>query len=141
MAGAFEFAFSLASNDITPAIRDYPVAASQSLREGDPVKLVSGQVVKGGDGFGRCLGVMAHDSINATANTRVRVRMALSFQIWRAKSTADASALANNGTRTYDLNASLQVNTADTTGGCIQIVGISGPTNTDVYVAFTTTEF
>ena len=141
MAGAFEFAFALASNDITPATRDYPVAASQSLREGDPVKLVSGQVTKGGDGFGRALGVMAQDSINAAANTRVRVRIALTFQVWRAKSTADASALINNGTRTYDLNSSLLVNTADTTGGCIQIVGLVGSSNTDVYVAFTSTEF
>lgn len=140
MPGAFEFASALASNDITPALRDYPVAASQSLREGDAVRLVSGQVTKGGDGFGRALGVMAQDSINAAAGTRVRVRIGLTFQIWRAKASADASALVNNGTRTYDLNASQQVNIADTTGGCIQIVGI-GPTNTDVYVAFTSTEF
>jgi hypothetical protein len=139
MAGAFEFAQSYNGENSVPALAEFPVAASQSLKAGDPVKLTSGQVVKGGDGFGRALGVMAQDAASLAAGTKVLVYVAQTNQVWKATATADATSHVL-AARTYDLNASVQVNVADTTGGCMQIVRL-GAAVTDVYVAFTATEF
>ena len=139
MAGAFEFAQSYNGENSVPALAQFPVAASQSLKVGDPVKLNSKQVTKGGDGFGRALGVMAQDAASLPSDTMVWVYVAQPNQVWKATASADASSHVLNG-RTYDLNSSLQVNVADTTGGCMQIVRL-GAAVTDVYVAFTATEF
>jgi hypothetical protein len=142
MAGAFEFAQSMSGENGVPAIAEFPVAASQSLKAGDPVKLNGagpGQLVKGGDGFGRALGVMAQDAASLAAGTKVLVYVARPNQVWKATASADATNMVMAG-RSYDLNASLQVNVADTTGGCMQIVRL-GAAVTEVYVAFTATEF
>lgn len=139
MAGAYEFAQSLNGENSVPAIAEFPVAATQTLKVGDPVKLSSGQVVKGGDGFGRALGVMAQDAASLTAGTKVKVYVAQTNQVWKATASADATSHVLVA-RTYDLNASVAVNVADTTGGCIQIVRLGGSV-TEVYVAFTATEF
>ncbi|HEX2907416.1 MAG TPA: hypothetical protein VHO69_11180 [Phototrophicaceae bacterium] len=136
---AFMFVSSLGGGNLVPAIHKFPVATGQTLKAGDPVKLSSGQVVKGGDGFGRCLGVMAQDAIGLTAGTKVEVYIVRPDQLWRCVASADATSHVLIA-RTYDLNASLQVNVADTTGGCLQIVQL-GDSVTDIYAAFTATEF
>jgi hypothetical protein len=135
---AFDFARGYIANEV-PTVVSVPVAASQSLKVGDPVILSSRQVTKAsGGGIGRVFGVMAQDSASQAAGTLVKVYLALPGQVWRAKATADATNHVWNG-RTYDINSSLLVDVGDTTGGCIQIVGL-GPTVTDVFVVFTAVE-
>lgn len=133
---AFEFAYDMRPGNLTPIKHKLPVAATQTLVAGDAVVMSSGRVVKGGDGAGRVVGVMAQDSDGAAAGTLVDVWIVAPSQVWRGVASADASALVRDGERAYDLNASNEVNIADTTGGSLQIVGI-GDSNTEVLVQFT----
>ncbi len=133
MPGAFEFAYDLNGPGIVPVVMSLPVAGSQTLKAGDPVVLSSKQVAKAGNGTGSLLGVMAQDSTNATANTAVRVYISKPGQVWLATATGDATSNVLDGTATYDLNSSVQINLSDTTGGCFKILGL-GKTNTKVYV-------
>lgn len=138
MPGSWEFVYDASGRNSVPGKGFFPVAASQTLKVGDVVNLSSGRVAKAGDGTGRIVGVMTQDSTNATAGTLVEVAIAQPYFVYKGKSSADASALVLNGTRTYDLNASQQLNTADTTGGSLAIVGLQpGGGNTDVQVVFT----
>jgi hypothetical protein len=138
MAGAFEFAYNLDGSNASPIIKKFPIAASQTLKIGDPVVIASNQVTKGGNGFGRCLGVMAEAVTTPAANTMVAVYVAQPGQVWRAKASADATTYVL-GSRAFDLDSNLKVNVADTTGGCMEIVEL-GATNTDVNVIFAATE-
>lgn len=136
----FEFAYNLDGKNSTPAIISLPVADNQTLKAGDPVALSSGRIVKGADGFGRAVGVMAEDiTTGASAGgPKAKVMIATPSQVWKAKSASDATSVVL-GARTVDLNSSQQVNPVDTTGGCIQVIQL-GDTNTDVFVHFTATE-
>lgn len=138
MASA-EFAYSTIGNNDVPVVMKFPVAASQTLKVGDVVILSSGQVTKAGNGTGRVLGVMAQDSTSATANTLVSVYVSRPGLVWKMTASADATSHILTSTRTYDLNASQQVNVADTTGGSLWPVAL-GSSNTTVYVVFTTHE-
>lgn len=139
MAGAWEFAYDVSGGNLPPAIDSFPVAAAQTLKVGDMVQLSGQQVIKGNNGFGRCLGVMAQDAASLTAGTKVRVYVSRPGQVWKGKASADASTHVLNGTRTYDLNASQQFNVADTTGGSLAAIKL-GDTVTDVYVIATAHE-
>lgn len=136
--GNFTFAYDLGGGNQVPVAKKFPVAASQTLKKGDAVILSSGQLAKAGDGTGRVLGVMAQDSDGAAAGTEVLVYVAQPNFVWKATASADATnhVLAS---RAYDLNASQQVNVADTTGGCIQIVEL-GDSTTDIRIQFTACE-
>jgi len=67
-----------------------------------------------------------------------RVYVSQPGQVWRATASADATSFVL-GARTHDLGTGQVVATGDTTGGCIEIVGL-GKTVTDVYVVFTAHE-
>jgi len=138
MSGKFEFAYSLSNPGEVPAIEMLPVATSQTLKAGDPVAVSGGQVVIGGNGFGRMLGVMAQDATSLSANTLVAVQVDQPGFVWRATATADASGHIMDA-RTYDLDSSQHVNISDTTGGCFEIVKV-GSSNTQVYVVATAHE-
>lgn len=137
--GHFEFAYSLNGGDFPPAVHDFPVAATQTLKAGDLVVLASGQVTKASASVSAPLGVMAHDSNGATAGTAVRVYPILPGQVWRGKASASAAAVIL-GARTYDITAGQAVDVADSANGSILIVKL-GATNTDVYVTFTRSAF
>lgn len=139
MAGKAEFAYSINAGNDVPVVQKFPVAATQTLVTGDVVVLSSGQVTKAGNGTGRVLGVMAQDSSSAAANTLVSVYVSRPGLVWKMTASADATSHILTSTRTYDLNASQQVNVADTTGGSLWPVAL-GSANTTVYVVFTTHE-
>jgi predicted RecA/RadA family phage recombinase len=137
---AFEFAQSYSGENSVPAIAEFPVATTQTLKVGDPVMLGSGKVTAGAAGtFGRALGVMAQDATSLTAGTLVKVYVAKTDQVWKATASANATSHVL-AARSYDLTTGGVVDVADTTGGCIQIVRL-GASTTEVYVAFAATEF
>jgi hypothetical protein len=125
------------STNKPPRIEQLPVAASQDISKGDVLVLSSGNVALAGDGTGEVVGVAAEDSSNAAAGTLVEVYIAQPSQVWEVAASADASSAVRDGTATYDLNASQQVNVADTTGGSLQIVGVDDGDNTVAHVQFT----
>ncbi len=133
--GSFEYAYTLAGGDGVPAVHDFPVAASQTLKTGDLVELSSGQVIKSIGSAATPLGVMAQDSAGADAATLVRVYPILPGQVWRAVASAAASS-AVLGSRKYDITSEQKVDLADTTNGSILIVKI-GRASAEVYVTFT----
>ncbi len=133
--GSFEYAYTLAGGDGVPAVHDFPVAASQTLKAGDLVELSSGHVIKSTGSAASPLGVMAQDSAGADSGARVRVYPILPGQVWRAAASADASN-AVLGSRKYDITSAQQVDVADSTNGSILIVKI-GRALTEVYVTFT----
>jgi hypothetical protein len=133
--GNFDFAYSLAGGDDVPALHDFPVAASQTLKVGDLVELSSGQVIKSTGSTALPLGVMAQDSAGATAGTLVRVSPILPGQVWRAVASAAATS-AVLGARRYDITAAQRVDVADSANGSMLIVK-TGKTSSDVYVTFT----
>ncbi len=135
----FEYAYSLASVDVIPAVHDFPVAASQTLKVGDLVELSSGQVIKSTGSAANPLGVMAEDSDDASAGTRVRVYPVLPGQVWRATASASAAS-AVLGSRKYDITSAQLIDVADSTNGSILIVKL-GASNTRVYVTFTRSAF
>lgn len=134
----FVFRQNMNGTNATPAKVKLPVAASQTLVMGDAVVLSSGQLVKASTSFGRCAGIMAEDSTNATAGTLLEVFVTTPSQVWEATASADATNYVLQS-RTYDLNSSQVVNVADTTGGSIQILKL-GSSTTKVYIQFTANE-
>lgn len=138
MAGKFEFAYSLDGHNRPPTIISAPVAASQTLLNGDLVVISSGQVVKASASVALPFGVMAEDRSGAAANTLVRVFPIVPHtQVWKAKASASAAS-AVLGAIVYDITAAQLVDIADAVNGSIAILAL-GQTNTDVYVAFTKT--
>lgn len=133
--GNFEYAYTLTGGDGVPAVHDFPVAASQTLKVGDLVELSSGQVIKSTGSAASPLGVMAQDSAGANAGTLVRVAPIVPGQVWRAGASADASS-AMLGSRKYDITSAQKVDLSDSTGGSILIVKV-GRASSDVYVTFT----
>lgn len=131
----FEYAYSLTGTDGVPALHDFPVAASQTLKVGDLVELSSGAVIKSSASAATPLGVMAQDSTTATAGTLVRVYPIVPGQVWRAVASASAAS-AVLGSRKYDITSGQAVDVADSTGGALLILKL-GRRNTDVYVTFT----
>lgn len=138
MPGAV-YKYDLGGANSVPVVAQFPIAASQTLKVGDVVVLTSGQVAKGGNGTGRVLGVMAQDSTSASAGTLVNVYVARPNFVWLMVASADATSHVL-AARTYDLTSAQLVNVADTTGGCLLIQKL-GSSVTQVYVAFTATEF
>lgn len=138
MAEAFKFLYNLNGTNMSPETVMVPVAATQTLVVGDAVVLSSGKAAKGGGAFGRCLGVMAQDSTTQAAGTLVKIYVTTPSQVWRAVAASSATS-GVLGSRTYDLNSSLQVDPADTTGGSIQILKTDASA-TDVHILFTANE-
>ena len=138
--GKAEFYSNLDGNNAVPAVRYFPVAASQTLLVGDVVVISSNKVTKAGAATGRVLGVMAQDSASASAGTLVAVYVARPTQLWRMTATADATSYVL-GSRTFDLNSSQLVDVADTTGGSIYIESLVPGSTTSILVSFTTTDF
>lgn len=83
---------------------------------------------------------MAEDSDNQAAGTPVKVYIPLPHHVWRATASADATSHVL-AARSYDLTTGSVINVADTTGGCIQIVGLQPGSVTAVFAVFTATEF
>jgi len=133
--GNFEYAYTLTGSDGVPAVHDFPVAASQTLKVGDLVELSSGQVIKSTGSAAAPLGVMAQDSTSAAAGTLVRVYPIVPGQVWRAGASAAASS-AVLGSRKYDITSAQKIDIADSTNGSILIVKL-GKTTSDVYITFT----
>lgn len=138
MAEAFKFLYNLDGTNEPPAVVKVPVAATQTLVVGDAVVLSSGKAAKGGGAFGRCLGIMAEDSTSQASGTLVKIYVTRPTQVWRAVAASSATS-GVLGSRTYDLNSSLQVDPADTTGGSIQILKTDASA-TDVHIMFTANE-
>lgn len=135
------FKKDLSGAEATPAYQYVPIADSQTLVAGDVVVLSSGKATKAGNGTGRVLGVMAENiTTGASAGGPLaKIWVTNPNQIWRGTASADATSHVLGG-RTYDLNASQQVNVGDTTGGCIQIVSLVEGVTTSVDVVFTANE-
>lgn len=139
MAGKYEFRYDLSGGNITPTVKSFPVAASQTLLAGDLVINSSGKVAIAGASTASVWGVMAEDSTSQTAGTMVRVYVAKPGQVWNTTADADASSHVMAG-KTYDINPTTQtVDVGDTSNGCIQIVETVDST-TDVNVVFNVTE-
>ena len=137
--GNFEYAYTLAGGDNVPAIHDFPVAATQTLKVGDLVELSSGALIKSTGSAASPLGVMAQDSTGAAAGTLVRVYPILPGQVWRAVASAAATS-AVLGSRKYDITSAQKVDVADSTNGSMLVVKV-GKTTSDVYVTFTRSAF
>lgn len=133
----FEFAYSLQDDrNTTPAVHEFPVAATQTLLAGDLVYLSSGKVTIAGASQTSVLGVMAQDSDGAAAGTMVRVHVIAPGQVWKATADADATSHVL-AAKTYDINATTQtVDVGDAANGCILILRL-GSSTTDVYIMFT----
>lgn len=136
MARNAEFAFNLGGGNQPPVVMKLPVAAAQTIVVGDVLVMSSGLVAKGGAAIGEIVGVAAQNSDGATAGTLIEVEIAIPWHVWRMVATADATSYVRDGTETYDLNSSQQVNVADTTGGSLQIIALDPASNTIVYVQF-----
>ena len=135
---SFKFVRNQAGGNFPPLRIMLPVNASETLKYGDAVSLnTDGKITRAATATSRFLGVMAQDSNNAAGGALVNVFIAMPFHVWRASASADASTHVNNGTRSYDINATQQVDVADTTGGVIQIVDIDESSNTTVDIQFT----
>ncbi|MFN8530188.1 MAG: hypothetical protein U0670_16435 [Anaerolineae bacterium] len=137
--GSFEYAYTLTSADGVPAVHDFPVAASQTLKAGDLVELSSGQVIKSTGSTANPLGVMAQTISGAAAGTLIRVYPILPGQVWRATASASASSVVL-GSRKYDITSAQLVDVADSTNGSILIVKLGHGVN-EVYVTFTRSAF
>ncbi|MDX2163042.1 MAG: hypothetical protein SF162_17125 [bacterium] len=133
--GSFEYAYTLSGADGLPAVHDFPVAATQTLKTGDLVELSSGQVIKSTGNAAAPLGVMAQDSASAAAGTRVRVYPILPGQVWRAFASGSPTS-AILGARRYDITNAGLVDLADSTSGAILIVK-AGRAGNEVYITFT----
>lgn len=122
-----------------PLVMLAPVAATQTLVEGDAVYLSSGQVTKRGVACGSVFGIMAEDSAAQAENTLVKVYLVTPYQRWRA--TADASAAsALKQSKVHDLTAAQLVSVADVTGGSL-FIWDTLDSNTDVLVSFTQLDY
>ena len=138
---SFLYRRNMAGGNYPPEKRVMTIAVSQTLKRGDVVILASGAITKAGDAAARIVGVMDEDIKTDSSNKGLAsVQIATPTQIWRGTASASASALVLDGTRSYDLNASQQVNVADTTGGSLQILG-TVDSNLDVEVQFTSCVF
>lgn len=138
MAGKFEFAYTLDGHNIPPAIITAPVAASQTLVNGDLVVISSGQIAKASASVAAPFGVMAQDSSSAAAGTLVRVFPIVPHtQVWKAKASAAATS-AVLGAIVYDITAAQLVDIADAVNGSISIIAL-GRTTTDVDIVFSKT--
>lgn len=136
MAEKFKFLSKFDGTQGVPAVREFPVAATQTLVVGDLVILSSGKVTIAGDSAAAPLGVMAQDSDGASAGTMVKVYPILPGQVWRATADADATnhVLA---TSVYDINATTQtVDVGDNANGAIIILALRDST-TDIEISFT----
>jgi hypothetical protein len=119
----------------SPVIKEFPVAATQTLVAGDLVYLSSGQVTIAGASTASVLGIMAEDSASADENTMVAVALAAPGFMYRATADADASSALT--AKTYDINATTQtVDVGDTSNGCIKIIE-TVDSNTDIRIVFT----
>lgn len=138
---AWDFVKNFDGDNSVPSLGDFPIADSQTLKVGDVVVLASGKLTKAGDGTARVAGVMAQaiTTGSSAGGPLARVYIVTPSQVWRGKSSAAATSVVL-GARTLDLNASQQVNVADSTGGCILVLA-TGATTSDVDVQFTNCEF
>lgn len=132
----FEYVKNLNGSNMPPAIIQLPVADSQTLVRGDAVVLSSNKIQKGSTSFGSCIGIMAEDITTGSSagGPLADVYVVTPAQLWRATASGDATSHVL-GVATYDLNSSQVVNVSDTSGGCIQIVGLKDST-TDILVRF-----
>lgn len=139
--GNFEFVRNLGGGNNFPARHRLEVAASQDISAGDALVLSSGQLELAGDGTGTIAAIAAQDASELAQGTEIDVYIVQPFHVWRGTASADASSNVLDGERAYDLNASQQVNLADTTGGCVQIIAVDDDDNTVVDVMFTSCFF
>lgn len=136
MARNAEFAYSLGGGNQPPVTMKLPVAATQTIVVGDVLVMSSGRLAKGGAAIGEIAAVAEQASDGAAAGTLIEVSIPMPWHVWRMVATADATSYVLDGTETYDLNSSQQVNVADTTGGSLQIIALDPASNTKVYVQF-----
>jgi hypothetical protein len=126
-----------------PYTRTYPEAASQSFKRGDFVLLSSGKVTICGSDPAAVLGVAAQDASGVT-DTPVKVYIADKSTVFVGNlSSAIVSTVALVGVRYGTLLESgiFTVNTADTTGPTVTIIGLDGrdavgDTNARVHFTF-----
>jgi len=136
MARNFEFAYDMSGNNRAPVKMKLPVAATQTIVAGDALEWSSGKLAKSDDAFGKVVAIAAQDSDGAAAGTLIEVEIPMPWQVWRAVASADATAIVNDGTATYDITSAQLVNVADTTGGSIQVIDIDADDNTRIYIQF-----
>lgn len=137
MAKNFEYAYDLRGGNQVPVIKPFPVAATQTLEDGDLVVLAGGKITKAAASVAAPFGVCAHSSANAAVDTPVKVAVIQPGQVWRAVADADASSVVL-GAKTIDINADQTVDVGDTANGSIFVVEL-GEENTDVFVTFSRT--
>ena len=134
------FLYNMDGSNRPPIVRNMGIANNQTLVRGDIVDLSGGLVAKAGTATGRVLGVMAEAITTLTAAASAQVYIAQPSQVWQQTASANVTSLVLDGMRTYDLNAAGNLNTTDTTGGSLQIVGVSSP-NTEAEVTFSACVF
>lgn len=138
---AWVFSHNLDGSNMPPARAMLPIAASQTLSVGAPLILSSGKLTDASAGTaGRVVAVLAEDIAAPAAGTLVDVYIVTPSQVWKATASADATTHVL-AAHTYDLTTSAVINVADTTGGCITIVGLQDGSTTEVFASFTTTLF
>ena len=135
--GNFTFVKSLDGANRRPVTMKLPVAASQTLVDGDALYFSSGKLAKAGNG-NKIAAICRQTSTTQAAGTLIEVEIVQSHHVWKATASADATNYLLDGTDTYDLNASQQVNVADTTGGGMRIIELPDASDlTVVYVQIT----
>ena len=118
------FQYNMDGSNRPPVVRRMSVAASQTIARGDVLDLSSGDVARASTATGRVVGVAAEAVTSAASgNFFVQVYIATPTQVWQHVTSASAATLILNGTRSYDFNASNQINVADSSGGSVQFVG------------------
>lgn len=134
----FEFAYNLNGGNQPPIAKDFPIAATQTVVDGDLVVLSGGKMAKASASVAAPFAVIAEASDGAAAGTMVRAYPLMPGQVWRAIADADASSIVL-GAKTVDINSDQTVDVGDTSAGAIMVVEADADAPTRVKVVFTKT--
>lgn len=139
----YGFRFDVRYGDEVPAVRDFQMAASTTLNQGDPVTLSGGYVTKAVTSnpvLGVFLGPAAvddsvydGDSITSGAgeNPSVKVLIAFADTLFRVQDVAAAPAVTAIGTKVDFVGATgvVEINTGVTTNGDCLVVAVAEQDN------------
>ena len=134
----WEFVYDLWGNRV-PKVVTLEAEDNLETKVGTLLVLSGGQVLEAGNGAAEIIGIAMEDSGGEMDDADpIKVALIAPGMVIRGTADEDASALQGFTNKTCDLNATGDLDVADTAGGCLSVFRVNNAAGTEVDCVITT---